>query len=50
MFDELSFQADECVIGAFKLENEKAGLTFPTTHFMFFNIDLLKKLMIHISK
>jgi hypothetical protein len=46
IFDELTFQADECVMGAFKLENQKAGLIFPTTHFMFFNIDLLKKVMI----
>jgi len=37
IFDDLSFKKDECVIGAFKLINTRAQLSFPTTHFMFFN-------------
>jgi hypothetical protein len=45
IFDELSFKKDECVIGAFKLRNTKAQLTFPTTHFMFFNIKPIHRIM-----
>ena len=45
IFDELNFNQDECVIGVFKLENQKARLTFPTTHFMFFNIKRIHQIM-----
>ncbi len=45
IFNKLIFNKDECVIGAFKLTNEKAALTFPTTQFMFFNVSLIKKIM-----
>lgn len=46
IFNKLIFNKDECVIGAFKLMNKKSGLTFPTTHFMFFNVSLIKKIMV----
>jgi hypothetical protein len=46
IFNKLIFNKDECVIGAFKLVNKKAALTFPTTHFMFFNVSLIKKIMV----
>jgi hypothetical protein len=45
LLDELSFNKDECVIGAFKLRNTKAKLSFPTTHFMFFNIKHIQRIM-----
>jgi len=45
IFDDLSFKKDECVIGAFKLKNTKAQLSFPTTHFMFFNIKRIHRIM-----
>ena len=45
IFDELDFKEDECVIGVFKLGNKKAQLTFPTTHFMFFNIKRIHQIM-----
>jgi hypothetical protein len=44
IFDDLSFKKDECVIGAFKLRNTKAQLSFPTTHFMFFNIKRIHRM------
>jgi len=46
IFDKLIFNKDECVIGTFKLINKKSELTFPTTHFMFFNVSLIKKIMV----
>lgn len=45
IFEELDFGLNECVIGAFQVENEKAGLIFPTTHFMFFNTPLIRGIM-----
>lgn len=45
IFDELNFSKDECVIGVFKLGNKKAQLTFPTTHFMFFNVKPIHQIM-----
>jgi len=46
VFRELRFGQDECVIGLFELTNRRSGLSFPTTHFMFFNIDLVKRIML----
>ena len=45
VFDELTFGPKECVIGAFQINNEKAGVIFPTTHFMFFNSQLIRGIM-----
>jgi len=37
---------DNCVaVGAFRLYNRKANLFFPTTHFLFFNIKLIKNII-----
>jgi len=44
IFSRLKFEGDEFAIGAFKLTNKKAGLEFPTTHFLFLNIDLVKRI------
>jgi hypothetical protein len=51
VFNQLSFNAKECVIGAIKFTNPKSQLDFPATHFLFFNITLIKKIMqkYHIS-
>jgi hypothetical protein len=46
IFNKLTFNKDECVISAFKETNKKAALTYPTTHFMFFNVSLIKKIMV----
>ena len=45
IFGQLIFNADEFVIGLFKVTNKTSQLTFPTTHFMFFNIALIKNVM-----
>lgn len=44
IFGNLGFEGEECAIGAFKLVNQKAKLEFPTTHFLFFNLRVLKSL------
>ena len=46
VFNDLTFQEGECVIGAFKLTNTKARLAFPTTHFLFFNTQLIKQVCV----
>lgn len=45
IFNNLTFKQNEFVIGAFKVTNKKAKLTFPTTHFLFFNVNLVKGIM-----
>lgn len=45
VFEDLDFEPNECVIGAFQIKNERAELIFPTTHFMFFNTPLIRGLM-----
>jgi hypothetical protein len=45
IFNRLEFLDNECVIGAFEIRNDKIGIVFPTTHFMFFNIKLLQTIM-----
>jgi len=44
IFDGLSFNEDEFVIGAYRLSNTKAMLEFPTTHFLFINMELIKRI------
>ena len=44
VFDNLSIEKNEFAIGAFKLRNKKAGLEFPTTQFLFFNIEWVKRI------
>ena len=45
VFEQLDFEPDECVIGAFQIKNVEADLIFPTTHFMFFNAPLIRDVM-----
>jgi len=45
IFNNLIFEQNEIVLGAFKVTNKKAKLAFPTTHFMFFNVNLIKEIM-----
>ena len=45
VFEELDFEPNECVIGVFQIENQTAGLIFPTTHFMFFHTALIRAVM-----
>jgi hypothetical protein len=44
-FNNFELAKNELLIGAFKLQNKKTGLEFPTTHFMFFNVALVQSLM-----
>jgi hypothetical protein len=44
LFDGLALAEDELAIGALRLRNAKAGLDFPTTHFLFLNATLAKRL------
>ena len=41
-FGQLTFEDGQCAIGAFRIHNEKANIEFPTTHFMFFNMKLIR--------
>jgi hypothetical protein len=43
VFGDLTFRDGEFVIGAFRLTNPRARITFPTTHFLFFNTRLIKQ-------
>jgi len=45
IFNQIIFDKDEFVIGASKISNNKSNLTFPATHFLFFNVDLIQKIM-----
>ena len=49
LFDNLRFEDTTFAIGAFKLRNSKAGLEFPTTHFLFFNIELVDERRLKLS-
>lgn len=44
IFTGLEFDKAECAIGVFRLTNQKAGLVFPTTHFLFFNTKRIREI------
>jgi hypothetical protein len=41
-FCRLTFEDGQCALGAFRIHNKKANIEFPTTHFMFFNMNLIR--------
>lgn len=45
VFDQLALNYNQYALGAFELSNKKAGISFPTTHFLYFNTRLVKKIM-----
>ena len=45
VFEDLVFKDDEFVIGAYRVENKKAQLSFPRTHFLFFNTGKIREVM-----
>ena len=45
IFKAIELRENEFVAGIYKLKNKKAGLVFPTTHFMFFNTKRIKQIM-----
>ena len=45
LFDQLTLNYNQYAIGAFELTNAKSGISFPTTHFLYFNARLVKKIM-----
>jgi len=45
IFEKLTFNKDNFIIGVFRLTNNKSMLTFPTTHFLFFNVNLIQQIM-----
>jgi hypothetical protein len=46
IFNQLQFKSDEFIIGIYKLTNTISQLTFPTTHFLFFNLIPIKNIML----
>ena len=47
IFNQLQFKSDEFIIGIYKIINTNSQLTFPTTHFLFFNITPIKNIMLN---
>ena len=45
LFEQLSFQKREFVLGAFEIVNKRLNLRFPSTHFMFFNVPIVKRII-----
>lgn len=45
LFEQLSFQKSEFVLGAFEVVNKRLNLCFPSTHFMFFNVPIIKRII-----
>ena len=45
VFARLEFAENECMLALFKRHSQRTGLTYPETHFLFFNSSLLRKLM-----
>ncbi len=46
IFNQLKFKSDEFIIGIYKITNTLSQHTFPTTHFLFFNVRIIKNIML----
>jgi len=46
IFNQLKFNPNEFIIGIYKITNSISQLTFPTTHFLFFNTRIVKNIML----
>jgi len=44
LFDQLQFQRDELVKSPFFTRNEEAGIEFPRTYFLYFNVSVVKSI------
>jgi hypothetical protein len=42
LFDQLQFQRNELMMSPFFTHNEKAGIEFPRTYFLYFNVPIVK--------
>ncbi len=45
LFEQLNFQGNEFVLGVFEVANRRLNLRFPSTHFMFFNVPIVKRII-----
>ena len=44
LFDQLQFQRNELVMAPFFTHNKKAGIEFPRTYFLYFNVPIVKSI------
>lgn len=45
LFEQLSFRNSEFVLGVFEVVNRRLNLRFPSTHFLFFNVPIIKRII-----